>query len=195
MTKARLHPSLLEFNGAMGDMVFKKRGKKVYVSIKPKPQENAEASEAQLAQRRVFKKAVNYANSVMADETSRAFYEDLAQRKDTSARGLCVGDYLERASVDEVDFSKYKGRVGDRILIETTDDIGVVDVNVKLTKIDGALIEPGKAVEDGAGSGMWEYVATVPVPLGTDIFISAEAFDRPGHRAVASANPIVGESH
>ena len=35
MTKARLHPSLLEFNGAMGDMVFKKRGKKVYVSIKP----------------------------------------------------------------------------------------------------------------------------------------------------------------
>jgi hypothetical protein len=36
MTKARLHPSLLEFNGAMGDMVFKKRDEKVYVSNKPK---------------------------------------------------------------------------------------------------------------------------------------------------------------
>ena len=45
MTKARLHPSLLEFNGAMGDMVFKKRGKKVYVSIKSKGV-TAEPSEA-----------------------------------------------------------------------------------------------------------------------------------------------------
>jgi hypothetical protein len=193
MTKARLHPSLLELKGAMGDMVFKKRGKKVYVSIKS--QGTGEPSEAQLAQRKYFKKAVNYAKSAMADETSRAFYEDLAQRRETTARGLCIGDYLNAPSVDEVDFSKYKGNVGDRILIATTDDVGVVDVNVKLTKIDGALIESGKAIEDGAGSGNWEYVATVPVPLGTDIFISAEAFDRPGHRAAASANPIVGESH
>jgi hypothetical protein len=194
MSKARLHPSLLELKGAMGDMVFKKRRGKVYVSIKSQGT-TGEPSEAQLAQRKVFKKAVNYAKSVMADETSRAFYEDLAQRRETTARALCIGDYLNAPSVDEVDFSKYKGNVGDRILITINDDIGVVDVNVKLTKIDGALIESGKAVEDGAGSGNWEYAATVPVPLGTDIFISAEAFDRPGHRAVASANPIVGESH
>jgi hypothetical protein len=71
----------------------------------------------------------------------------------------------------------------------------VVEVNVELTKADGTPIESGKAVEVGAGSGDWVYVASVAVPLGTDIFISAEAFDRPGHRAVASANPIVGESN
>src|SRR5688572_26001278 len=63
MTKARLHPSLLEFNGAMGDMVFKKRGKKVYVSIKAKGA--SEPSEKQLAQRKYFKKAVNYATSAL----------------------------------------------------------------------------------------------------------------------------------
>jgi hypothetical protein len=193
MTKARLHPSLLEFKGAMGDMVFKKRGKKVYVSIKS--QGTGEPSEAQLAQRKYFKKAVNYAKSAMADETSRAFYEDLAQRRETTARGLCIGDYLNAPTVDDLDFSKYEGNVGDRILITTNDDVAVVDVSVKLTKVDGTPIESGKAIEDVAGSGNWAYVATVPVPLGTDIFISAEAFDRPGHRAVASANPIVGENN
>ena len=193
MTKARLHPSLLEFSGAMGDMVFKKRGKKVYVSIKS--QGTGEPSEAQLGQRKYFKKAVNYAKLALADETSRAFYEDLAQRKETSARGLCIRDFLKAPSIDELDLSKYRGNVGDRILITTTDDVGVVEVNVKLTKMDGTPIESGSAVEDGAGSGTWAYVATVPVPLGTDLFISAEAFDRPNHRAVVSANPIVGDNN
>ena len=193
MTKARLHPSLLEFTGAMGDMVFKKRGKKVYVSIKS--QGTSDPSEAQLAQRKVFKKAVNYSKAAMADETARAFYEALAEVKETTARALCIGDYLNAPSLEELDFSRYKGNVGDPIKITTSDDVGVVEVNVKLNKIDGTLIEAGKAVEQGTGSGEWEYAATVAVPLGTDIFISAEAFDRPGHRTVASANPIVGESH
>jgi hypothetical protein len=31
------------------------------------------------------------------------------------------------------------------------------------------------------------------VPLGSDIFIEAEAFDMAGNRTVASANPIVGQ--
>jgi hypothetical protein len=178
----------------MGDMVFKKRRGKVYVSIKSQGT-TGEPSEAQLAQRKNFKRAVNYAKSAMADETSRAFYEDLAQRRETTARGLCIGDYLNEPTMDELDLSKYKGKVGDRILITTNDDVGVVEVNVNLTRSDGTPIEMGKAVEDGTGSGNWEYVATVPVPLGTDIFISAEAFDRPGHRTVASANPIVGENN
>ena len=92
MTKARLHPSLIEFQGAMGDMVFKKRGKKVYVSIKPEG--TSDPSEAQVAQRKYFRKAVNYATTALADETSRAFYEELAERRETTARALCVGDFL-----------------------------------------------------------------------------------------------------
>jgi hypothetical protein len=195
MSKARLHPSLLEFQGAMGDMVFKKRGKKVYVSIKPKAGASGEPSEAQRAQRKVFRKAVSYATSALADETARAFYQALAEVKETPARALCIKDYLKAPTMDDLDLSKYKGQVGDRILITTYDDIGVVEVNVELTRSDGTRIEAGKAVELGTGSGNWEYVATAPVAPGTDLFIEAEAFDRPGHRTVASANPIVGESN
>src|SRR5690349_21065672 len=103
MSKARLHPSLLEFNGAMGDMVFKKRNGKVYVSIKS--QGTKDPSEAQLAQRKVFRKAVNYAKSVMADETARAFYQALCLDKDTTAFALCVGDYLNIPEIEELDFA------------------------------------------------------------------------------------------
>ena len=194
MTKARLHPALLEFTGAMGDMVFKRRGNKVYVCIKSQGTSNP--SEAQLAQRKVFKKAINHAKGALADEATRAFYEALAEGKqDTNAHALCIGDYLNAPIIDELDLAKYRGNVGDRILINTSDDVGVIEVNVELVKSDGTHIENGKAVEIGAGSGEWEYVATVPVPLGTDIFVEAEAFDRPRNRAVSSANPIVGESH
>jgi hypothetical protein len=192
MTKARLHPSLLEFNGAMGDMVFKKRGKKVYVSIKPKGP--GEPSEAQLAQRKHFKKAVNYTNAILADETSRAFYEDLAQRRETTARALCMGDFLNAPTIEDLDLSEYRGKIGDQILITTNDDIGVVRVNVTLAE-DGIVLEKGPAVELGAGSGSWAYTATTLVSPGVKISIEAEAYDRPGHRTVVSTNPTVGMTH
>ncbi len=128
----------------------------------------------------------------MLDENLRAFYQALCQDKDTTAFALCVGDYLNEPEIDEVDLLQYKGKVGDRILITTTDDVGVVSVDVTLTKTDGSTIETGKAVEVGTGSGSWEYVATAPVAEGTDIFVSVDAYDRPGHRTVYSANPTVG---
>ena len=194
MSKARLHPSLLELNGAMGDMVFKKRGKKVYVSIKSKGS-TADPSGAQLAQRKNFKKAVNYVKTVLADEGARAFYEDLAQKRETTLRALCMSDYLGKPTIEDLDLSGYQGKVGDRILITTDDKVGVVTVDVSITDTQGVIIERGQAVEQGDGSGSWEYVATAPVALGTDIFIEAEAYDRPGHRTVSSANPIVGEKN
>lgn len=194
MTKARLHPTLLDFRGAMGDMVFKKRGNKIYVSMKPKKGKK-KASKAQLAWRRIFKKAVYYAKSAMADEAMRAFYKAIAAERGREARPLCVADYLNAPSMDYLDLSGYHGLLGDSILITTHDDVGVVDVNLKQTQTDGALIESGKAVERFPGSGEWEYVATVPVPLGKAICISAEGFDRPGHRAAVSANLILEESH
>jgi hypothetical protein len=195
MAKVKLNPAFLEFPGAMGDMVFKKRNGKIYVSMKPKRDETREPSEAQLASREVFKQAGEYTKVALADETLRAFYEGLAQGKDTAARALCMGDYLNPPTVDELDLYHYHGRVGDRIRITTQDDVGAVTVDVTLTNIDGTTIEKGQAVELWANSGQWEYVATVPVAPGTQIFVVAEAYDRPGHRAVASEDVIVGESH
>src|SRR5215207_9282721 len=93
--------------------------------------------------------------------------------------------------MDEPDLYHYHGMLGDRIRITTQDDVGVVTVNVTLTTINGTIIERGQAIEQWAGSGSWEYVATVSVASGTEVLIEAAAYDRPGHRAVVSANCTV----
>ena len=195
MAEIKLNPLFAGISGKVGNVVIKKSKKgKTFIASRPK-KSNTPPSEAQLARRKAFGKASDYAKTVQADEATRAFYEALAEESKTTVRALCMADYLNKPTVKELDFSRYHGQVDDRIQITTHDDVGVVEVHVKLTKEDGALIEYGKAFEQCEGSGYWEYVATVPVPLGTHIFISAEAFDRPGNRAMASADPLVGESH
>jgi len=195
MAKVKLNPAFLELRGAMGDMVFKKRNGQIYVSIKPQRDETREPSQAQLASRQVFKQASEYAKAALADETLRAFYEALAEKKDTTARAVCMGDYLNPPTVDKLDLFHYQGQAGDHIRMTTCDDVGVVTVDVTLTNMDGMAIEKGQAVELWATSGQWKYVATVPVAPGTQVFVVAEAYDRPGHRAVASDQVIIGESH
>jgi hypothetical protein len=195
MAKIKLNPLFGEVRGKLGRIVIKQsKNGRTFISQLPE-KTNHRPSQAQVAQRQAFAKASDYASSVLADETARAFYEDLAQRRKTTVRALCIGDYLNAPTIANLDFSEYKGNVGDCIRIITRDDVGVVDVNVRLTRADGTLIESGKALEERTGSGFWKYVATVPVPLGTTISILANAFDRPGQRAVACVEPVVGESY
>lgn len=194
MTKIKVNPLFAQMSGKMGKLVFK-TSKNGEITISKLPEKSkALPSEAQLARRQSFAKASEYVASVQADETARLFYKDLARRRKTTVRALCMGDYLNPPTIPVLDASDYKGRVGDPIFIQACDDVGVVAVHVRLTRADGTPIENGKGVELGAGARHWQYRATVAVPLGTEIFISADALDRPGHRAVASINPIVGES-
>jgi len=190
MAKMKFNGFVDSIRGSVGGLVVRKgRRGKYTLSNKPDFTELT-PSEAQAAQRKVFGQAVDYGKSVMADPDKLAFYKGLAEQKDMPAFSLCVADYLNPPSMDDLDLSAYEGKVGDSILITTHDDIGVVRVNVELTRTDGTNIEKGQAVELGIGN--WAYIATVPVAAGTDIFIEANAFDRPGSKTVCSANPTVG---
>jgi hypothetical protein len=192
MAKIKLNPLFAEMRGKMGNIVIKqsKNGQPFIAAL---PQKSKKApSQAQLAHRQAFAMASEYASTALADEGTRAFYEDLARRRKTTVRPLCVGDYMNKPIITQLDVSEYKGRIGDPIFIRAHDDVGVVAVNVKLTKAEGTPIESGQAVQRSGDT--WVYMATVAIPLGTHLFISADAFDRPGHRAVATVNPIVGES-
>ncbi len=187
MAKMKFNGFVDTIRGKVGGLVVRK-GRKGKFTLSNMPDFGEQTpSEAQAAQREAFGRAVEYGKSVMADPDKLAFYEGLAEQKDMPAFSLCVGDYLNPPTMDELDVSVYQGKVGDSILIPTHDDIGVVKVTVELTRTDGTRIEKGQAIDMGAGN--WAYIATVPVATGTDIFIEAEAFDRPGHRTVCSANP------
>jgi hypothetical protein len=190
MAKMKFNGFVDKISGKVGGLVVRKGRRGKYTLSNTPDFSEVVPSQAQLGQRKVFGRAVEYANSVKTDPDKLAFYEKLAEQKDLPTQALCVGDYLNVLTMDDLDLSIYKGKVGDSILIATHDDVGVVKVNVELTRTDGTNIERGQAVDLGAGN--WAYIATVPVPVGTDIFIEAEAFDRPGNRTVCSANPTVG---
>ena len=192
MAKIKLNPVFAEMRGKMGNIVIKQsKNGQSYTSQLPVKTKD-QPSPAQLARRQAFALASDYTRTALADETSRSFYEALARRRKTTARALCMGDYMNKPAITQLDVSDYKGRVGDPIFIRAHDDVGVVAVNVKLTKADGMPIESGQAVQRSGDT--WAYMATVAVPLGTHLFISADAFDRPGHRAVSTVDLILGES-
>jgi hypothetical protein len=191
MTKARLHPALLEFRGAMGDMLFRKQNGKVFVSIKPGEQ-TGEPTAAQAAHRERFSEAVAYGKTVMADPDLRALYEQAAKEKGTPVFALTVADFLNAPSIKEVDLSAYKGQANDMIKIKATDDFGVAKVHVALTQVNGGTpIESGYAVETAAGSGQWIYTATLSVSAGSNVDFTVVATDRPGGTAIDTQSKSV----
>ena len=192
MTKVRFHGPIAGFSGAMGEMVFavdEGKGRTVAYMKKHRP-----LSEAQLLQQERFAQAAAHAQAALEDPGIRAYYETLAKEKKIESFPLAMADWLKGPTILPLDLSDYQGRIGDPIRVITKDNVGVVSVDFSLVKVDGTLIEKGRAVEAGLHSGHWTYTATVSVPLGSDIFIEAEAFDMAGQRTVASANPLVGQT-
>jgi hypothetical protein len=98
-------------------------------------------------------------------------------------------------SFKPLDLSGYQGQVGNLIQIHAVDDIGLADVEVILTILDGTQIEKGKAIESGVGTSLWNYVATAPVALNSDIFIKVVGYDHAGTKAQITENPIVGSDN
>lgn len=177
----------------MGDWVYRFSKKTGATTLGMPPLvDTSDPSAAQIVVQSRFKQAAAYSKKTRAVESTRAFYEALADERKIPVSALVMGDYLNAPTIQELDLSQYQGNPGDTILINTTDDVGVVTVNVSLVYADGTPIEEGQAVESGVGTGYWIYTATAPVAMGTDIFVGIEAFDRPNNKAVASANPIVG---
>lgn len=191
MSEANLNATIEGYRGAIGKLVFRNYKGRTIVSRKPVV--TKEPTQGQLAQRQRFKDAVTFAKSAAANPGLRAFYEPIAKAKDITIYALAVADYLKTPEFQYIELEKYKGQVGDTIMIKAADDLGMAHVNVKLSAQNGTPIESGQALEEGAGSGKWIYTATVPVTLGTDIFIEANGADHAGTEVTISSNPIVGE--
>jgi hypothetical protein len=91
-----------------------------------------------------------------------------------------------------VDLSAYTGQAGDEIKIRALDDFGVASVHVTLIDgQNGVAIENGSAVEIAAGSGLWDYTATVNVSSGTNVNINVVATDHPGGTAIETQSKSI----
>ena len=191
MPKTTLNPTIDDYRGSFGKLVFKRyKGRTI---VAKKPVVTAEPSQAQIDQRNRFKEAAAFGKFAQDDPQLQAYYGPMALSRDLTLYTVAVQDYLTKPKIKPLYLADYKGQVGDPIEIHATDSVGIVDLQVTIDSNDGTLIESGSAVESAPGTGKWTYTATVPVPLGADIFIEVVARDRAGNRAKLTESPRVGE--
>ena len=191
MPKTTLNPTIDDYRGSFGKLVFKKyKGRTI---VAKKPVVTAEPSEAQVNQRTRFKEAAAFGKFAQDDPQLRAYYEPIALARDVTIYTVAVQDFLTNPKIKPLFLSDYQGRVGDPIELHATDRVGIVDLQVTIDSNQWVLIESGKAVESAPGTGRWTYTATTAIPLGTDIFIGVVALDRAGNRAKLTETPRVGE--
>lgn len=189
MARVKVSPIIDRISGRVGDLVFRTYGRKVVLSQRPKAPSRP-PSPAQVAQRERFRRAMFYGKRVLADPDARAFYEDLAARREKPVLSVAVADFLNVPEVDEIDASAYTGVVGDPIILHAHDDVEVTGVHVTLQDVDGAELEAGAATFD---AWCWVYEAKKDVPPGTVVTITARAFDRPGHAGEAEEEVVTSK--
>lgn len=193
MTKVRFHGPIAGFSGAMGEMVFADTEEKNRTVAYMK--KHHDPSQAQLDNWAHWKESAARAKAALEIPAMRAFYEKIAAERETRAYTVAFTDFLVEPSFKPLDLSGYQGGVGNLIKIRALDDIGLADVEVTLTTLDGTQIEKGKAIESGVGTGQWTYIATMPVALNSDIFINVVGYDHAGTKAQITENPIVGSDN
>ena len=188
--KVILQNGLRGLSGGIEDWIYQYRNGKTYIG--PRHPSTKEPTQAMLNQRALFREASVYGKMAIGDPALCEFYGPIAEERGMTIYTMAVTDFLNKPEVKPLDLDHYQGQVGDTILIRATDDLGLTDVDVKLTASDGTPIEQGKAIEKGINSGVWIYTATRSVAQGSDIFIEVVAVDHAGSEAKITESPTVG---
>lgn len=172
--------SLLKgMRGRVGDIVVRKIGGRLFVSLRPaRPgkRDKRKPTPAQVAHRKRFQAASRYAEKVQCDATLHAFYAPFAKARGLRVRAVALSDFFHPPKVESIDLRRYRGRAGDPIVIRARDEFGVVRVNVLLRDATGAVLEQGEAQ---LRARRWLYQATQSLAAGQSITIEALAYDRP----------------
>ena len=181
MTRIKNNAMLKGIRGKFGEThsYRKVRGKMQMVSL---PDREAAPSEKQKQIQEQFLKASNYAKAQMLDLVMKAEYQTGITKTKHSAFIVALTDVLNAPKVNEIDTSDYRGKVGDIIAIQATDDFKVIRVRVIITSAEGSEIERGEAVQDLTLKNTWRYAATVANPVLAGSTVSVTAFDIPQNK-------------
>lgn len=166
------------FSGKIGrNMVFRQT-KSEEVIIARKPRKTGKPPHAKrLATQKLFKRGVLYAKTVEANPEKKMLYAASAKGLQ-SAFNLALRDFCRPPKVDIINTLLYGGRIGDKIIIEATDDFRVASVQVAIYTADNELVEQGAAVLEGLD---WIYTATEDHIALEGSTIKATAKDLPGN--------------
>lgn len=165
--------------GLVDDMiVFRNRGGKTFVSVKPK-ERTGEPTEVQKQHQGQFQEAILYAKTAITDPAKKAAYDDATTGGQT-AYNVAVADFFHAPEIKEINVSGYTGKTGDAIKVKATDDFKVAEVSVAIYNADGSEVEHGLAVQSTNGVE-WVYIATADNTSLDGDKIVVRVSDLPGH--------------
>jgi hypothetical protein len=152
------------------------------VVVKNKPERKMTTQSAkQILIKEKFLEASAWAKEQLEKPESKAFYKAAISGKLTSAYMVAVSDYLNAPKVKGIDTRRYKGAIGDKIVVNAFDEFGVTRVEVFITDAAGNVIEQGEAPRDAERKFYWNYIATAANVPVTGTKILAIAYDKPGN--------------
>lgn len=185
MSSVEMHPPFKHYRGKIGDLVYRKRKGKTIVALCPDADRPLKKRE--IAHRQNFSEAAAWATQALKNPELLEVYEELAGVRDIPIRAVAVADFLGRPSVETPDLSGYTGQIGNQILFQATDNIGVTGARVTISDEAGIPYESGIAVEVDEDAGLWMYTAMSAVPADSTALVKVQVNDRPGNIAEATA--------
>jgi len=132
------------YRGKVGGLIFRIVGDKTVVSTLP-DYRGRKWTKAQKANRRRFRKAMDYARDILKDPVMVLFYKKKIKRKNQSAWNMAVSDYMKKPELAFIDGHYYKGTKGDQITVGVKDRHRMTEVIVGIVDAQGFQVESGKA--------------------------------------------------
>jgi hypothetical protein len=179
MARLRYHSLLHGSYGRVGDVIVKRYKYGEVLSRRPQ-MGHLIPSEKQRAQHERWRAAAAYYQRVKADPALATCYAGVVRKKGLPLSAITTRDFMRPPQVHGIDLRHYRGRPGDLIQVEATDDVTVAAVMITLRDGSGAVLEYGPAA---CADHLWEYRAKTIAPEGSQVTIEAEAQDLPGNRA------------
>lgn len=159
-----------------GQIVFKRRAGKGYVSAAPEVNENREPTTAQKAVQDKFKSSIAYAKTAILDLALKMAYK-LKAARNQSAFNMAFLDAQNAPKVESLITDGYTGAIGSVIVARASDNFKVNSVKISIRSSNDELIEEGPATAQPAG--LWLYTSTASNLNLSGTKIKATAFDIP----------------
>ena len=175
MAKGELHPFLDHLRGRVGEFVFKRYGKKLVVTRRPRFKKRR-LDAAEKKKRSLFAKANAYALRVLADPDLRAVYADSAKRTRRRIQNIAISDYLTQPSIDEIFQMPRESGTNQAVLFRMKNADRIVAMHVTLSA-SGEAVQQGEAELDGK---QWRFEFAKPIPTGRRLKVETTAADRVG---------------
>jgi hypothetical protein len=179
MARIKNNVLLSGVSGRVGNLVFKVRNGKTFVSARPKT--TKAPTEKMLKSCMNCALASQYAKAALADPERSAFYKAV-RSKGKSAYRLAVADYLKAPVIESVKVFDCTGEAETTLFLIDVNKTGLAKITISIEDQNGNLVESGDA-SGHESLRTWYYQATTPNLFSKGKSILVRAWDVPGKMA------------